>query len=80
MTQYSITIPELIFRDIIRTDQDYEWMNKLTDDELIQLDQEIYAMLEDEGVKKVYPDWNAAYLSKTIDRDVLYNIFKEGKI
>jgi len=78
MTQYTILLPELITRQIIREDQIHEWMNKLTDDELIQRDQEIYAMMEESGVSKTYPEWNTIYMSMLIDTDVYYNIFKKN--
>ena len=78
--QYSTTIIELIHRPIIRTDQVHEYMNKMTDDELIQRDQEIYAILEADGMKKVFPDWNAAYMSKQIDSHILYEIYKQGDL
>jgi hypothetical protein len=78
MTQYTLTIPELLMRPIIRNDQVHEYLNKMTDDELIQRDQEIYAILEEDGVKKVFPDWNSAYMSKQIDSHILYEIFQKG--
>jgi len=72
---YSITIPELIKRPIIREDFDEEWMNKMTDLEISQWDKETYAIIEAEGVTG-FPAINAAYLSKHIDRSVFYKLFK----
>ena len=74
--EYSITIQELIKRPIIRSDFDEEWMNKMTDEELSQFDEESYNMCIDEGTPDKYPDINAAQLSKHIDRGILYNLFK----
>lgn len=74
---YSITIPELIERPIIREDFDEEWMNKMTDLEISQWDKETYAIIESEGITE-YPAVNAAHLSKHIDRGILYKLFKEG--
>jgi hypothetical protein len=76
---YTITIKELINRPIIRNDFDEEWMNKMTDDELSQFDKESYDLCIEEGVLEKYPDINAACLSKHIDRDILYNLFKLTK-
>ena len=80
MTHYSILLPELIIRPIIRKDQIHEFMNKMTDEELIQRDQEIYAKLEEEGVQKIFPDWNAAYMAKQIDTDIIYKMFRDKKL
>ena len=52
-------------------------MNKMTDDELMQFDDEIYHMSLNEGIRG-YPDLNVAYMSKTIDRGILYQLFKLG--
>lgn len=73
---YTISIPELIERPIIRDDFNEEWMNKMTDEELDQFDKESCQFCLDEGTPNVYPDINAARLSKHIDRFILYNIIK----
>jgi hypothetical protein len=75
---YSITVPELIKRPIIREDFDEEWMNKMTDLEISQWDKETYAIIESEGITD-FPAVNAAHLSKHIDRSILYKIFKDGR-
>jgi hypothetical protein len=75
---YSITIPELIKRPIIREDFDEEWMNKMTDLEISQWDKETYAIIESEGITD-FPAVNAAHLSKHIDISILYKIFKDGR-
>ena len=76
--QYTIPVRELIDRPIIRGNFDEEWMNKMTDDEHDQWDEETYAMLKDEGITE-YPDINSAYLCKHIDRGILYELFKLAK-
>lgn len=73
---YSITLKELIERPIIRNDYDEERMNKMTDDEIKQYEKEVEQILLECVIQK-YPDWNAAYLSKHIDRDILYKLFKK---
>jgi hypothetical protein len=77
---YTITIQELLERPIIRNEFDEEWMNKMTDDELNQFDKETYQMCIDEGTPSIYPDMNAAHLSKHIDRNILYKLLKQGNI
>jgi len=77
---YSITIQELLERPIIRNNYEEEWMNKMTDEELTQFDKEIYRICIDEGTPFIYPDMNAAHLSKIIDRNILYKLLKEQKI
>ena len=76
---YTITLPELLERPIIRTDFEEEWMNKMTDDELSQFDEESYKLCLMEGTPEKYPDINAACLSKHIDRTILYKLMKERK-
>ena len=73
---YSLTIEELINRPIIRSDQGYEYMNKMTDVEIQIFDREIEQILIEDDIQKVYPDWNASVLSKYIDFEILYNLFK----
>lgn len=75
---YTIPVRELIDRPIIREDFNEEWMNKMTDDEHKQWDEETYAMLKDEGITK-FPDINSAHLCKHIDRGILYELFKLTK-
>ena len=75
---YSLTVKELLKRPIIRDDQPHEYLNKMTDEEIERRYAEIDAILEADGVPKVYPDWNAAHLAKIIDSHVLYQCFKLG--
>jgi hypothetical protein len=75
--KYSIKIKELIDRPIIRNDQMYEWMNKMTDNETEDYFGEIDLILDEEGIPRNFPDWNAAHLAKMIDRDILYRLFKD---
>ena len=78
--KYSITIQELLERPIIRNDYNEEWMNKMTDEELNQFDEETYQICIQEQTPENYPDINAACLSKHIDRNILYELLKEDKI
>lgn len=74
---YSISIKELVLRDQIRNDQSTELLNKMTDVEIKQYEDEISVILKKDNTSEKYPDWNAAVLAKMIDRDILYSMFKE---
>ena len=73
---YSITLQELIDRPTIRNDQPHEYMNKMTDIELVERKMEVNKILKDEGVSEKFPDWNTSYLSVIIDTDIFYNMYK----
>jgi len=77
--KYTISIIELIKRPIIRKDKPEEFLNKMTDDEFKQFDEEITINLKKEKTIENFPEWNAAYLAKLIDRSILYDIFKNNK-
>ena len=74
--KYTLKIEELIKRPIIRNDRPEEFLNKMTDEEIEQWEKEVEQNLMQEGVDKKFPDWNAAFLAKTIDRGILYSLFK----
>ena len=74
--EYTIGIEELIKRPIIRDDRPEEFLNKMTDDEIRQWETEVEQNLLEDGVIQKFPDWNAAFLAKSIDRSILYNLFK----
>lgn len=73
---YSISIEELAKRPVIRDDRPEEWMNKMTNEELYQWEQETEEQLLASGVEKKYPDWNASMHQKSIDRTILYDMMK----
>lgn len=75
--EYTIGLEELIKRQIVRTDQSYEFLNKMTDVEIRQWEKEVEQSLLEAGTVKKFPDWNAAFLSKTIDKHTMYTIMKE---
>lgn len=74
---YSIDIKELINRPIIRNDYAEEFMNKMTDEEILIYQQEVNEILVKEGVRKTFPDWNVGLLTKRIDREIMYRLLKE---
>jgi hypothetical protein len=80
---YTISIIELLDRPIIRNDQQYEWMNKMTDEELDNWQKESIEIIKDttENYEVYNGNWMLDLISKHIDRDILYRIMKmdEGK-
>ena len=75
-TKHSIPIDELLKRPIIRNDSAFEFLNKMTDEEIRQWNSEVEQMLIEEKAPRKFPDWNAAFLAKKVDTDILYNLFK----
>lgn len=75
--KYSISLEELIHRPSIRNDYDGDgiWMNKMTDEEYNQFNEESRKICIEEGVEDKFPDINSAVLSKHIDRCILYKLF-----
>jgi 16S rRNA C967 or C1407 C5-methylase (RsmB/RsmF family) len=71
----TIKASELSKRPIIRSDNAYEFLNKMTDEEIQQWDKETMQILKDENVPEVFPDWNSAYLAKIIDAQIIYELF-----
>lgn len=69
-----ITIKELVDRDVIRDDLSYVWLNKMTDEEILEMDNEFIKQLDEENVSKFFPERNAAMLAKYIDRNILYQL------
>jgi len=75
----TLNISELLARPVIRNDNAYEFLNKMTDEEIAQWDKETEQMLDEEKVERVFPDWNAAYLAKVIDAQILHDLFALGE-
>jgi len=74
--EYTLTIKDLLERPIIRNDSDFEFMNKMTDDEIAIWKSEAETMLAEDLIFKNNPDFEIEFFHKMIDRDILYNIFK----
>ena len=77
--KYSISLDELIARPIIRKDHAEEFLNKMTDEEIGQWEKETVQMLDDGSIKPEFPEYNAAFLAKTIDQEILYEIYRDKK-
>ena len=73
--EYTINLKELIARPVIRNDNTYDFLNKMTDEEINQWDKEVSEILKEEKVPEMFPDWNAAYIAKLVDRQILYELF-----
>ncbi len=72
---YTLTIKELIKRPILRNDQVYEFLNKMSDEEIKQFDSEVYESIKKEGIN-TFPEVNAKFMAKVIDNQILYTIFQ----
>ena len=68
---HTVTIKDLLKRPIIRKDKAFEWMNKMTDDELVIWYKELEEMRDKDNIDNPFYEF-----SKEIDTDILYNIFK----
>jgi hypothetical protein len=76
--EYTLTIQELLQRPIIRNDNSFEFLCKMTDEEISKWESEVMQILKEKNVPEIYPDYNAAYIAKIIDRQILYDLFKLG--
>jgi len=65
-------LKNFVKRPIIRNDTAEEFLNKMTDDEIKEIEEELIK----KGVPKKFPEWNSAYLAKIIDIGILYTIIK----
>ena len=71
-------ISVLVDRPVIKGRNKYpEFFNKMTGRELLNFEKDIEKQLDKENVPRKFPDWNAAYLAKIIDYEILYNLYKE---
>jgi hypothetical protein len=75
--EYTLTIKDLLERPVIRNDSDFEFMNKMTDDEIAAWKSEAETILAEDLIFKNNPDFEMEFFHKMIDRDILYNIIKE---
>ena len=74
------TISELLERPVIRNDKCFECFNKMTDEEFKEWENNIEAIINNnESVKKQFPDYNAEYLAKYIDFNILYLLFQKAE-
>jgi len=74
---YTVSIRDLVRRPLGRVDLAEEWMNKMTDEEIKQWEKELTEEMIDDGHKQKFPDWNASFLARTIDRGIIYTLLKE---
>ena len=71
-----MNIHELINKPIIRNDQTEEWLNKLTDEEILEWNIKMRDECLKAGTPNKFPDINAARLAKHIDTTIIYNLIK----
>lgn len=69
---------ELPKKPILRNDQGLEFLNKMTDEEIIEYDKSVEVLLDKRGVPHKFPDRNSERLSQNIDDEILYTILKQA--
>lgn len=74
-----MNLKDLVEREIIRDDYSEEFLNKMTDKEILDWEHDTKVKLISEGIEERFPEWNTSYLSKVIDAGILYQLFKLGK-
>lgn len=76
---YKIPLQALVFRPIIRSDMPEEFLNKMTDAELLEWYDELREEFLKQGVDESMPRWKLLFEEKIIERRDIYELFKEHK-
>jgi hypothetical protein len=74
---YSISIEELIDRPILHYQYEEEWMNKMTDEEILQYESEVRDILVRENIFNKDISIKDARLAKFNNRTTLYKLVKQ---
>ena len=74
--EHKLSLYTIVKREAIRTDQIFDWLNRMTDDEIEEYYDELYAELKRIGVKQEFPQWQSTLMSKDIDRDIVYRVIR----
>jgi len=75
--EYTFGLRDLIKRDIIRDDNRMEYVNKMTNEEIFGLYDEITNILWSEGVNPNSFEWVSRFQTELINRENLYKSFKK---
>lgn len=79
---YTLNIRTLVEREQIRSDQVCDFMNTMTDDEIkqyrLELREKILHDIETETDSM--STYSNRHITAEIDRDILFNLFKFGKV
>ena len=76
---YKIPLQALVFRPVIRSDMPEEFLNKMTDKELLEWYDELREEFMKKGVDESMPRWKLLFEEKIIERRDIYELFKENK-
>lgn len=77
---HSLSLLELVERPVINEKNlVYDFLSKMTDDEIDVLENEIANQINKESPRLKGVDYSAAFMCKMIDRDILYQLLKKGK-
>lgn len=75
--KYSISIEELLNRPILHFQYDEEWMNKMTEDEILQYELEARAISIQEEIQDKSQSLEILLRQKYRDRTIIYNLLKK---
>jgi hypothetical protein len=74
---YSISIEELINRPLLHYQYDEEWLNKMTEQEILQYESEVRDILVKESIFNKDISIEEARLAKYSSRTTLYKLIKQ---
>jgi len=75
---YSLVLHALVFRPIIRKDMPEEFLNKMTDEELLVWYDELRVEFMKQGVDESMPRWKLMFEEKVKERKDIYELFKDN--
>lgn len=77
--KFSLPLQALVFRKFKRTDMPEEFLNKMTDEELIQWGKEMDEILYAEGLNKDMVSWKIRFNEIVKMRKDIYELFGENR-
>lgn len=76
---YSLSTLELVERPVINEKYEFEFLSKMSDDEIDNLENEIANKINKESPRLSSLEYSVAFKRKMVDRDAIYQILKKGK-
>lgn len=75
---YTLKLQALVFRRIIRKDMPEEFLNKMTDEELLQWYGEVKEKLLKKGIDESMMTWKFEFEEIIKERKDIYELFKDN--
>lgn len=75
---YSLKLQALVYRPVIRTDMPEEFLNKMTDAELLTWYDELRIEFLKQGLDESMPRWKLMFEEKVVERRNIYEIFNDN--